>query len=223
MVDDGYRPLPTSRSAEPVQFGFSNRPPTVPVVRSDRSPPSDVARIDASHRFDQAKVHGSKAALTFVADQTRAGEPTVTIESATRANADECGYAWYDKLRFQLTGAELQLLSCLLLGSNFELSFRNHGDKWCSVVRQSAAKYAGSIRVTMGQGEAAQFPPRTVAIDFAAIGPVTALCLRQCAGYLRVPVEVAPKVLASVARAYAERGDAGSSRVSHEDMDRAAR
>jgi hypothetical protein len=222
MVDDGYRPLPSPRSAEPVKFGFSARPPTVPVIRSDWAPPTEVARVYDVRRFDQAKVHGARAALTLVADQTRAGEPTVTIESATRVPGDERAYAWKDKLRFQLTGAELQLLTCLLLGSGMELTFRNHGDKWCSIVRQSTGRYAGSVRVTMGQGDAAQFSPRTVAIDFSAIGPVTALCLRQCAQYLRVPVEVAPKVLAIVARAYTERGDSGSNRVSRDDTERPA-
>jgi hypothetical protein len=143
--------------------------------------------------------------LTFIADETRAGEPTVTIESAARADGAERAYAWNEKLRFQLTGIELQLLTCLLLDGVNELSFRNHGDKWCSVSRQSSAPYAGTIRLTIGQGDAAQFAPRTVAIDHATLGTVTALCLRQCARLLRLSVEATPTVLRAVTRAYIDQ------------------
>ncbi len=201
---------------------FGQRPPTVQVVRADSTTgfPIEVTPNDASRRFDQAKVHGAKAALTFVADHTRAGEPTVTIESAARANEDERGYAWYDKLRFQLTASELQLLTCLLLGSNFELSFRNHGDKWCSIMRQTSDRYAGTIRITMGQGDATQFAPRTVAIDFATVGSVTALCLRQCGQLLRVPTETVPTILRAVSQAYSAHAGSGAEstrRVSSKD------
>jgi len=178
------------------------------------TPVEVVPGID-SRRYDQAKVHGAKAALTFVADETRTGEPTVTVECAARVEGAERAYAWGDKLRFQLTGTELQLLTCLLLGGVNELSFRNHGDKWCGVSRQTVAPYTGTIRITMGQGEAAKFAPRTVAIDHVTLGPVASLCLRQSAHLLRVPVEAAPTILRAVARAYTEqsrlKNDAGVS------------
>jgi hypothetical protein len=169
-------------------------------------------------QYEQTKIHGAKAALTFVGDETRANEPTVTIEAASRAEGTVRSYAWTDKLRFQLTGTELQLLTCLLLGAVGELSFRNHGEKWCSVIRQTAGHYAGTIRLTMGQGEAAQFAPRTVALDFATIGPVLALCLRQCAQLLRTPIGAVPTVLRPVAKAYCEQTqDKSRPRTSAED------
>ena len=186
---------------------YDHRPPTVQVVRvdpGDSVPVRTVAPIAGTRRFDQAKVHGAHAALTFVADETRAGEPTVTIECALSTDGNDRTYAWKDKLRFQLTGTELQLFACLLLGSIGELSFRNHGDKWCHVVRQNNGKYAGSIRMTLGQNNAGQTAPRTVAIDFANLGPVAALCLRQCANLLRLTVEAVPTVLRAVSRAYTE-------------------
>jgi hypothetical protein len=198
--------------------------PTGQVTRSrmgpDAATPVEVAPRNDLRQYDQAKVHGAKAALTLIADETRAGEPTVTIESAARADSAERAYAWNDKLRFQLTGIELQLLTCLLLGGINELSFRNHGDKWCGVSRQSSAPYAGTIRLTMGQGDAAQLVPRTVAIDHATLGAVTALCLRQCARLLRLSVEVTPTVLRAVSRAYTDqtRSCAGTDRrVSSQD------
>jgi hypothetical protein len=189
--------------------------PTGQVTRQDRkadeATPVDVAPRSDLRQYDQAKVHGAKAALTFITDETRACEPTVTIECAARAEGSERAYAWNDKLRFQLSGNELQLLTCLLLGAAQELSFRNHGEKWCGIARQSSGQFAGTVRMTMGQGEAAQFVPRTVAIDFNAIGPVTALCLRQCAQLLRVPIETVPNILRIVARAYAEQRESRSS------------
>lgn len=203
---------------------YGHRPPTVQVVRIDpgnSAPVRTVAPIAGSRRFDQAKVHGAHAALTFVADETRAGEPTVTIECASRTGNDDRTYAWNDKLRFQLTATELQLFACLLLGSVGELSFRNHGDKWCHIVRQSIGKYAGSIRMTLGQNNAGQTAPRTVAIDYTGLGPVAALCLRQCANLLRLAVEAVPTVLRAVSRAYTEseasRPATHPNRMSRED------
>lgn len=198
--------------------------PTGQVTRSHKSPdaatPIDVAPRNDLRQYDQAKVHGAKAALTFIADDTRGGEPTVTIESAARADGAERAYAWNEKLRFQLTGTELQLLTCLLLGGVNELSFRNHGDKWCGISRQSTAPYAGTNRLTMGQGDAAQLVPRTVAIDHATLGAVTALCLRQCARLLRLSVEATPAVLRAVSRAYTDQARSsaeGNRRVSSQD------
>lgn len=193
--------------------------PTGPVVRIDRTSntPAEVKPTNAERQFDQAKVHGAKAALTFVADETRACEPTITIECANRVDNAERQYAWNDKLRFQMASAELQLLTCLLLGSTDTLTYRNHGDKWCSVARQNTSPYAGTIRVTLGRGDSKEFPPRTVAIDHSAIGAVLALCLRQCARLLRVSVDTVPTVLRVVSRAYLERAGSESARGSNAD------
>jgi len=211
MKNSDYEPFgPFSRpSPDLTQRSSALYRPTAQVTRCNKIPDSAapveiVPGID-SRRYDQAKVHGAKAALTFLADETRAGEPTVTVECAARLEGAERIYAWGDKLRFQLTGTELQLLTCLLLGGVKELSFRNHGDKWCGVSRQTVAPYTGTIRITMGQGEAAKFAPRTVAIDHVTLGPVAALCLRQSAHLLRVPVEAAPTILRAVACAYTDQ------------------
>lgn len=211
MKNSDYEPFgPFSRpSTEPAQPSIALARKTGQATRQMKMPdaeaPIDVALRNDLRRYDDAKVHGAEAALTFVADETRANEPTVTIECAARADGAERAYAWGAKLRFQLTGIELQLLTCLLLGGIPELSFRNHGDKWCSISRQNTAQYAGTIRVTLGQGDAALFAPRTVAIDFATLGAVTSLCLRQCARLLRLPVEAAQAILRTVARAYFEQ------------------
>jgi hypothetical protein len=196
--------------AEPSTARF----PTGQVTRCRKSPdastPVDVALRNDLRQYDQAKVHGAKAALTFVADETRAGEPTVTIESAARGDSGEHTYIWNEKLRFQLTRIELQLLTCLLLGGIDELMFRNHGGKWCGISRQRAARYAGTIRLTMGQSDPTQFAPRSVAIDHTTLGAVTSLCLRQCARLLRLPVEATPTVLGAVSRAYTDQIRSGA-------------
>lgn len=213
-------------STHPQPAGFWQRPAPVQVIRTEQASPvpaRTIAPISDFQRFDQAKVHGAHAALTFVADETRAGEPTVTIECASREGTGERAYAWKDKLRFQLTASELQLVTCLLLGAPNELTFRNHGEKWCSIVQQPVGKYAGVIRITMGQSGAGAKTPRTVAIDFASLGPVAALCLRQCANLLRLSPDSAPIILRSVARAYAQHCSterkAGSGAVSRQDTD----
>ena len=151
MKNSDYEPFgPFSRpSPDLAQRSIALHRPTAQVTRRDKiadptAPVEVVPGID-SRWYDQAKVHGAKAALTFVADETRAGEPTVTVECAARAEGTERVYAWGDKLRFQLTGTELQLLTSLLLGNVNELSFRNHGDKWCGVSRQTVAPYSCSI------------------------------------------------------------------------------
>ena len=219
MKNSDYEPFgpfsrPNAKSVEPSIALFPRGQVTRPRKSPDAATPIDVAPRSDLRQYDQAKVHGAKAALTFIADDTRAREPTVTIESAARADSGERAYAWNEKLRFQLTGIELQLLTCLLLDGVNELSFCNHGDKWCSVSRQSTAPYAGTIRLTMGQGDVAQFAPRTVAIDHATLGSITALCLRQCARLLRLPVEATPTVLRAVTRAYIDqtKSSAGADR-----------
>lgn len=177
-----------------------NRPRQAPVGTSGgvvRSFPS-VAR-----QYAQAKVHGAKAALTVVADETRAGDPTITFEAAMRADGAERAYTWGDKLRFQLTASELQLVTGLLLGEINDLTFRNHGDKWLALSRQDERSgYPGTLRLTMGRGGASDFAPRTVMIDHSTLGAVVALCLRQCARFLQLPEDAVISVLRVVARSY---------------------
>lgn len=138
------------------------------------------------HVFDDAKAYGARAALTLCADETRSGNPTVCIESAVVLDQQARTYDWQNKLRFQLTTHELQLVTGLLLGQMPDVHLSNHGDKWMTITRQdNDPKYGGTIKVTMGQGKAKEFQPRTVQIDSSAIGKILSLCIRQSRALLK--------------------------------------
>jgi len=182
--------------------------------RWNREEPADRSRAPSpatpvARDYDQAKVHGGRAALTFVADVTGRQEPTVTIEAAELLDAQRRVYDWEHKLRFQLTRTEVQLVTALLLGMIEEVHFSNHGernDKWLNIVRQDAnPQYAGTIKVTMGQGKATEFKPRTVQMDFESLGFVLSLFQRQCCKLLRYRsvLDLGP-TLRQVASAYTQ-------------------
>lgn len=163
--------------AEPIQPSIALFPSTW-VTRSRNTPdaatPVDVAPRNDSRQYDQAKVRGAKAALTFIADETRAGEPTVTIESAACADGAARAYA--------CSGSSSLVLSCNCWSVCC----------WAASMNCRFTTTHGALRrndsADDGQGDAAQLVPRTVAIDHATLGAVTALCLRQCARLLRLSV-----------------------------------
>ena len=155
--------------------------------------------------WDQVKVHGAKAALTVVADHTRAGQPTVTLEAARVLAGQTRSFDWANKLRFQLTISELQLTFALLLGQITELNFNNHGEKWLTLARQAPeGAFAGMIRITVGDDDKSS-PPRTVAIDADAYGEVLGLFIRQTAAALRVTEDSTFIIIGHVAHAYTQR------------------
>lgn len=161
---------------------------------------------------DQVKVFGAKAALTLVADVTRGGTPTVTIEAAAALGGSERRYDWANKIRFQLTTIELQLVTALLLGHLPTLNFKNHGDKWLRATRQDpGSAFAGMTQIAVGQGSSGDAVTLTVAIDPSALGEVVALLIRQTASSLKLPVEAISTVLRTVAAAR----DAHATRNSH--------
>lgn len=153
------------------------------------APPQEPAHV-TPRTYDQAKAHGGRAALTFAADHSTRDLPTVVVEAALIVPGRDRVYDWQNKLRFQLTSHELQLVSALLLGKLGELHFSNHGernDKWLSITRQDdPGRYAGTIKFTLGQGKAADFQPRTVQVDTTSMGMIMSLFLRQTMRLLKL-------------------------------------
>ena len=111
---------------------------------------------------DQHKVYGQKAALTWEADTTRRGEPTVALDGANATAPRQ--YDWNNKVRVQITPQELPAVAAVLLGVIPQVEFKNHGDnnnKGFSVERQNNGFFvrvyqgAGSLRaVPMGPADA---------------------------------------------------------------------
>ena len=79
--------------------------------------------------FYSFKVHGSKAALNFVPDETRKQFLTVSLEAAELQDKNTRTYNWKNKSRVQLTKGEfLEVVAVLLgIGANCQCKFDNHG------------------------------------------------------------------------------------------------
>jgi len=184
------------------------RPPTQPVTRvqQPQAGPGDApmeSRQLAPRVYDQAKAHGGRAALTFQADTTQGGDPTVMIEAAPMLNREDRTYNWKEKTRFQLTRHELQLVTALLFEMIPDLHFSNHNEKWMHITRQDAdPKYGGTIKFTIGVGKAAQNQPLTVQVDSSSLGEIAALFVRQTCAQLKCDVSILSPVLRQVAKAY---------------------
>ncbi|SFL28901.1 hypothetical protein [Azotobacter beijerinckii] len=86
-------------------------------------------------------VYGGRFALCFEADQTRQGFPTVAIEATNATGSLQ--YDWSQKIRLQLTRAEMPVVTAVLLGVLPGCEFKNHGqdkDKGFSLERQSEGR-----------------------------------------------------------------------------------
>ncbi|MDV7213032.1 hypothetical protein [Azotobacter beijerinckii] len=86
-------------------------------------------------------VYGGRFALCFEADTTRQGFPTVALDAT---NADgPMQYDWSQKIRLQLTRAEMPVVTAVLLGVLPGCEFKNHGqdkDKGFSLERQKEGR-----------------------------------------------------------------------------------
>lgn len=80
---------------------------------------------NAPRDYLSVKAYGKKAALSFEADETRAGGFTVAVDGASCLG--ERRYDWSNKLRVQLTLEELIQFTAVLYGVMPLVEFRNHG------------------------------------------------------------------------------------------------
>jgi len=86
-------------------------------------------------------VYGGKAALCFEADITKGGIPTIALDAAPSVGSKQ--YNWNDKIRLQMTRAELPVVLAVLTGALNECEFKNHGpdsSKGFSMQRQEGGK-----------------------------------------------------------------------------------
>lgn len=163
----------------------------------DRAPPSS----DQPRVYESKHVYGGRAALCFEVTTTQASAPTVQIEAATGQNKN---YNWKDKLIFQLTTSELQLVCSLLYGHINKIFLSGHNEKWLSAERQEG-QYAGTIKFSMGKGKSADFQPRTVQVSYTDLGEVHSMFVRQTAAFLKQDPVLVERLVRQVAQAYTEQ------------------
>lgn len=195
-----------SRKTVPVTYARHLRlaaaePPaaTTPV---STTPASDSASPSCRHAR-QVKVYGTKAGLTLVADQTRAGQATVCIEAAAAKPGVDHGYDWATKLRFQLTLGELQLVTGLLFLHLPTVRFQHPGGKWLQLtVQEPRSQHAGLIRVALGEDGAQGKRVHAAAIDPCTLGEVMALFVHQCALALGTTEDTVLSITSRVAEAH---------------------
>ncbi|WP_199047335.1 MULTISPECIES: hypothetical protein [unclassified Dyella] len=162
----------------------------------DRNPSAG----DQPRVYESKHVYGGRAALCFEATTTQAGSPTVQIEAAPGQNKV---YKWKDKLIFQLTTSELQLVCSLLYGHINKIFLSGHNDKWLSAERQQG-QYAGTIKFSMGKGKSADNQPRTVQVSYTDLGEVHSLFVRQTASLLKQDPVLVERIVRQVAQAYTD-------------------
>ena len=117
-------------------------------------------------------VYGGKAALCFESDMTKNEFPTVAMDAAISTSARQ--YDWANKVRIQMTKAELPAVLAVLLGSSPYCEFKSHGpqkDKGFSMERQGAKVF---IKVfAKGQGV------KAVPVEASDVFYITTLFIRQ--------------------------------------------
>jgi hypothetical protein len=201
-------PASYTSSRKTVPVSYTSRPQQV-AARSPTSttslftPPASDREPLTFQRARQVKVYGTKAGLTLVADQTRAGQATVCIEAAVAKSGVDRGYDWATKLRFQLTLGELQLVTALLFLYLPTVRFQHPGGKWLQVtVQEPRGHHAGLIRVALGEDSSQGKRVHAVAIDPCALGEVMGLFLRQCALALGIAEDTVLHIARRVAQAH---------------------
>jgi hypothetical protein len=159
---------------------------TAPAALSDRSPVASEGQGGGLHTNpghsrvirDDWHVYARKAALSFEADETRGGKPTVALDAALASGPRQ--YDWSTKIRIQLSLRELPIVAAVLLGLIGGCEFSAHGE---------GNSKGFSIEYQEGQGGGNYFirvwskdvPQRAVPMDAADAYYVGDLLLRQMA------------------------------------------
>lgn len=200
-------PGPLERRPEPARAPAAARPQSAfrqPASRDEdtsgrsSAPAPRTPQQGEQREYDSTHVYGGRAALEFQASTTKRGKATVQIDAATGSNKV---YNWHDKIIFQLTKVEMQLMTALLYGHLRKLHLSGHDDKWLNVEHQEG-QYAGTIKFTMGKGKADAFKPRTVQLSYADMGEVHSLFIRQTSTLLKVAPILVERVVRQVATSY---------------------
>ncbi|KRW83764.1 hypothetical protein [Marinobacter sp. P4B1] len=117
-------PQQRQSSSQPARAHQGNNPPA-----SNRPQNQAPAQPQGERRGDKDytshHVYGGKAALTWSADETRNGEPTIRLEGAK--SIGERQYDWSNKIAVQFTRDELTCAVATLTGALPKMEGKNHG------------------------------------------------------------------------------------------------
>lgn len=171
---------PVGASSRPPQQ--QSRPPATQApsreqdsqAASRRSDPPANTNGSAQREFLSFKAYGGKAALSFEADETRQGDPTIAIDGAPATEPRK--YDWGRKIRIQLTTDELMVFTAVMYGLLPSADFKNHGpqnNKGFSIQRQQGKFFAKVMQSGDNSGMYA------VPIEPADAFQISTLCVRQ--------------------------------------------
>lgn len=138
---------------------------------SSTSSQAETARVAPEDRFS-FHVYGGKAALSFEADMTRNDAYTIALDAASTTGPRT--YDWKNKIRIQLTRAELPVVAAVLVGARAKCEFKNHGpenNKGFSMERQGEKVF---IKVF-----GSNVPVKAVPVEAPDVFYVTTLVIRQ--------------------------------------------
>lgn len=141
-------------------------------ARSGRNGSEGNGRVNPEDR-ESVHVYGGKAALCFESDVTKGDVPTIALDAATSTGPRQ--YDWNNKLRLQMTRAELPVVTAVLIGAMQRCEFKNHGQdnsKGFSMERQDGGKVF--IKV-FGKDQ----PVRAIPVMPADVFYVASLFMRQ--------------------------------------------
>lgn len=112
-----------------------NQDPPAQVQKESVAPSGNRPQAQAPHHPQEERrgdrdytshhVYGGKAALTWSADETRNGEPTIRLEGAKAVG--ERQYDWSSKIAVQFTRDELTCAVATLTGALPKMEGKNHG------------------------------------------------------------------------------------------------
>lgn len=141
-----------------------------------QAPEGMPAQHDNSAQMHQDRlsfhVYGGKAALCFESDMTKNEFPTVAMDAAISTSARQ--YDWGNKVRIQMTKAELPAVLAVLLGSSPSCEFKSHGpqkDKGFSMERQGAKVFIKVFAKDQGV--------KAVPVEASDVFYITTLFIRQ--------------------------------------------
>ena len=114
-------PAQTVRQSQPTNDTHPNAPAT-----NTQHPAGGQANHDAGQRnFVGHHVYGGKAALYFAYDDTRAGDATIAVDGAMSTGPRQ--YNWDQKLRLQITRADLPSVAAVFFGLLPKVELSNYG------------------------------------------------------------------------------------------------
>lgn len=142
------RPSPAAPAPSNYREASQGEPNRAPAQNRQAGPAQQQHPADSTQEPRRAKeerrqlhIYGGKGALCLEADSTRSDFVTFALEGAVALQPRS--YDWANKIRIQITRAELPTVAAVLVGALNRCEFKNHGpqkNKGFSIERQPGNK-----------------------------------------------------------------------------------